>query len=79
MAGWLLNDVPASREIRQLLVEGIGDPYTRFITPQQFEAMGVYDVTGVGLNLGSTDEYSRKVGFDRPAETLPQQVLGLSC
>ena len=36
--------------------------------------MGIYDTTGVGLNLGSTDEYSRKVGFDRPVDDLPQQV-----
>lgn len=62
------------RSIRQLLVDGVGDPYTRFITPQQFEAMGVYDVTGVGMNLGSTDEYSRKVGFDRPVADLDQQA-----
>ena len=55
-------------------MDGIGDPYTRFITPQQFEAMAVYDVTGVGMNLGSTDEYSRKVGFDRAVEGLPTQV-----
>ena len=67
------------RAIRQLLSEGVGDPYTRFITPQQFEAMGVYDVTGVGMNLGSTDEYARKVGFDRPTEQLSQEVRPICC
>lgn len=62
------------RAIRKLLVEGVGDPYTRFVTPQQFEAMSVFDVTGIGLNLGSTDDYSRKVGFDRPTDELSPEV-----
>ena len=36
--------------------------------------MMVFDPTGVGMNLGSTDEYQRKVGFDDPVEQQPQNV-----
>ncbi|KAK9797379.1 hypothetical protein WJX73_007798 [Symbiochloris irregularis] len=71
-----LPDAPAAhRAIKKLLVEGVGDPYTRFVTPQQFEGMSVFDVTGIGLNLGSTDDYSRKVGFDRPADQLSPEAI----
>ena len=61
------------RAIRELLA-GLEDPFTRFVTPQQFQALMVFDVTGVGLNLGSTDEFQRKVGFDRPVESYPSDV-----
>jgi carboxyl-terminal processing protease len=30
----------------------LDDPYTRFLTPNQFTELSKYDVTGVGLNIG---------------------------
>ena len=50
------------RAIRQMLADGISDPYCRFITPAELAVMKKYDVTGVGLNLGTADEYVRKTG-----------------
>ena len=50
------------RAIRQMLADGISDPYCRFITPTELAVMKKYDVTGVGLNLGTADEYVRKTG-----------------
>ena len=70
---WTPTQMHASRAIRELLA-GLEDPFTRFVTPQQFQALMVFDVTGVGLNLGSTDEFQRKVGFDRPVESYPSDV-----
>ena len=61
-----LKDVPAARRAaRRLLAFSLPDPYSRFLSPEEFAAMARYDVTGVGLNLGSADEYERKVG-ERP-------------
>lgn len=37
--------------ISQMLVT-LQDPYSRFLTPQQFAQLAKYDVTGVGLNIG---------------------------
>ena len=39
---------------------GVSDPYCRFISPSELSAMKKYDVTGVGLNLGTAAEYSAK-------------------
>lgn len=39
---------------------GLSDPYCRFISPEELSAMKKYDVTGVGLNLGTGVEYTRK-------------------
>ena len=46
------------RAIREMLAYGLKDPYTRFITPPEFEAMRKYDVTGVGLNLATAEEFT---------------------
>lgn len=54
------------RAIRELLATGL-DPFTRFITPEDFLAMRKYDVTGVGLNLAPAEEYERKVGAPLPS------------
>jgi hypothetical protein len=43
-----------------MLARGISDPYSRFISPTEFAGMKKYDVTGVGLNLGTAEEYTRK-------------------
>lgn len=43
-----------------MLAAGVPDPYCRFISPPEFAAMKKYDVTGVGLNLGTAEEYVKK-------------------
>jgi C-terminal processing protease CtpA/Prc len=49
--------------VRALLAFGLkGDPYTRYAPPAEFAGMARYDLTGVGLNLGSGDEFGRKTG-----------------
>ena len=50
-----------------MLAKGTSDPYTRFITPEEFESMRKYDVTGVGLHLGTAEEFVRKTGLQLPA------------
>jgi len=49
-----------------MLAKGTSDPYTRFITPEEFESMRKYDVTGVGLHLGTAEEFVRKTGLRLP-------------
>lgn len=62
-----LRDSPAAyRAIREMLAKGTSDPYTRFITPEEFESMRKYDVTGVGLHLGTAEEFVRKTGLQLP-------------
>ncbi|CAK0738468.1 hypothetical protein CVIRNUC_001047 [Coccomyxa viridis] len=58
----------AYRAIREMLAYGLKDPYTRFITPPEFEAMRKYDVTGVGLNLATAEEFTRKSGMQLPED-----------
>ncbi|XP_052181460.1 carboxyl-terminal-processing peptidase 1, chloroplastic isoform X2 [Diospyros lotus] len=36
--------------IRQMLAS-LGDPYTRFLSPNEFSKMARYDMTGIGINL----------------------------
>lgn len=50
---------PACSVIRELL-GALRDPYSRFITPPEFSAMLKYDVSGVGLNLGTAEEFANK-------------------
>ncbi|GLC77774.1 hypothetical protein PLESTM_001141200 [Pleodorina starrii] len=45
------------RAVRDMLARGLSDPYCRFIGPSELEAMKKYDVSGVGLNLGTATEY----------------------
>ncbi|KAG2502153.1 hypothetical protein HYH03_000640 [Edaphochlamys debaryana] len=54
------------RAIRDLLARGLSDPYCRFIGPGELQAMKKYDVSGVGLNLGTANEYVVKTGNDLP-------------
>jgi hypothetical protein len=43
-----------------MITYGLKDPYCRFIQPTELQAMKKYDITGVGLNLGTAEEYSLK-------------------
>ncbi|CAM8893711.1 unnamed protein product [Rhodiola kirilowii] len=36
--------------IRKMLAS-LGDPYTRFLTPEEFSRMSRYDITGIGINI----------------------------
>jgi len=45
----------AYNAVRDMLKE-LNDPFTRFLTPQQFAPLSKYDVTGVGLNLGDGEK-----------------------
>ncbi|CAL8463652.1 g3186 [Coccomyxa elongata] len=71
----------AYRAIREMLAYGLNDPYTRFITPDEFQTMRKYDVTGVGLNLASAEEFTRKSGLPLPPDRADTQggvwVLGM--
>ena len=65
---------PGCRAIREMLAYGLKDPYTRFITPPEFEAMRKYDVTGVGLNLATAEEFTRKSGMQLPEDRKDAEV-----
>lgn len=43
-----------------MVARGLPDPYCRWVPPGEFAAMKKYDVTGVGLNLGTAEEYVKK-------------------
>lgn len=49
-------------QVRNMMAKGISDPYSRFITPSDFSSMRKYDVSGVGLNLGTAEEFVLKTG-----------------
>ena len=57
-----------------MLAYGLKDPYSRFITPTEFQAMRKYDVTGVGLNLATAEEFSRKSGMSLPEDRSGAEV-----
>ena len=48
---------------RSLLAQSIPgtDAYTRFLSPEEFERLAKYDISGVGLNVGTADEFEAKV------------------
>lgn len=49
------------RVVRRMLAEGVADPYTRYLSRGEFQEMLKYDVTGIGLNLGSLEDLRNKV------------------
>ena len=61
-----------------MLADGISDPYCRFITPGELAGMKKYDVTGVGLNLGTAEEFERKTGKELPASGAERDATGVS-
>lgn len=60
--------------IREMMAFGLGDPYSRFINPSEFRSMLKYDITTVGLNLGTAEEFSRKTGYPLPRGREASQV-----
>lgn len=52
----MLADV-YTRAIREMLSKGLDDPYTRFVTREEFSSLVKYDVSGVGMNVGTADDF----------------------
>lgn len=58
----------AHSAVREML-SYLRDPYSRFLSPQEFGAMMKYDVSGVGVNLGTLEDLRAKTDLvpARPA------------
>ena len=52
-----------------MMSKGLKDPYAKLISPDEFSTMQKYDMTGVGLNIGSSEEFYQKVV--RPSDSVP--------
>lgn len=67
----------AHSAIREMVLR-LKDPYSRFLSPAEFSAMSKYDISGVGLNLGTKQDLEEKTGLhpDFP-ETGGAWVVGL--
>ncbi|KAK2384419.1 Peptidase S41 family protein [Trifolium repens] len=57
-----------AHSIIKRMLASLGDPYTRFLSPEEFSKMARYDITGIGINL-------REVTDDNEDHKL--KVLGL--
>ena len=44
-----------------MIAKGLDDPYAKLMSAEEFQTMRKYDLTGVGLNVGSAEEYFDKV------------------
>ncbi|MED6124448.1 Carboxyl-terminal-processing peptidase 1, chloroplastic [Stylosanthes scabra] len=40
-----------AHQIIKRMLASLGDPYTRFLSPEEFSKMARYDMTGIGINL----------------------------
>lgn len=67
----------AHSAIREMVLK-LKDPYSRFLSPSEFSSMSKYDISGVGLNLGTKQDLEEKTGL-RPdfSETDGAWVVGL--
>ena len=52
----------AHSAIREMVLR-LRDPYSRFLSPSEFSAMSKYDISGVGLNLGTKVDLKDKTGL----------------
>lgn len=43
-----------------MLEKGLNDPYARITPKEEFSKLAKYDMTGVGLNVGSGEEYMQR-------------------
>ena len=59
----------AHSAIREMLLK-LRDPYTRFLSPDEFSAMSKYDISGVGLNLGTKQDLEEKTGLHPEFDTM---------
>ena len=67
----LLARCRLARSIRLTSVSGFSPVMrllhtSRLITPEEFDTMRKYDVTGIGLNLGTAEDFVRKIGVPLP-------------
>ena len=68
----------AYEAIREM-VEQLGDPYTRFMDPEQFKSMQIDtsgELTGVGIQI-SQDEETKKIIVISPIEDSPASAAGI--
>ena len=68
----------AYKSIREMLKK-LGDPYTRFMNPQEFKNMQIDtsgELTGVGLQLAA-DEKTKKLTVVAPIEDTPASTAGI--
>ncbi|GMH43501.1 hypothetical protein BSKO_11423 [Bryopsis sp. KO-2023] len=56
----------AYRAVKEMLARGLRDPYSRLIPLEEFDAMRKYDMTGVGLNVGTADDYVKNTASPLP-------------
>ena len=52
----------AHSAIREMVLR-LKDPYSRFLSPSEFSSMSKYDISGVGLNLGTKQDLEEKTGL----------------
>lgn len=48
-----------------MLSTGVRDPYTRFVPEDEFSALQKYDISGVGLNVGTAEDFEKNVVSER--------------
>lgn len=58
-----LRSMEETRSAVREMLSRLNDPYSRFLPPEEFSAMSKYDVSGVGVNLGTLDELQSKTGL----------------
>lgn len=49
------------RLIRTMMASGLNDPFAKLTPADEFGNMQKYDMTGVGLNIGTSEEFYQKV------------------
>lgn len=47
-----VRSIPEAHSVISSMIASLKDPYSRFLTPDQFARLAKYDITGVGLNIG---------------------------
>ena len=62
MARNIQDPTVAHSAIREMVLL-LKDPYSRFLSPSEFSAMSKYDISGVGLNLGTKSDLQEKTGL----------------
>ncbi|KAI4365189.1 hypothetical protein MLD38_021200 [Melastoma candidum] len=50
-----------AHDIIRRMLAGLGDPYTRFLSPDEFSKMARYDMSGIGINLREIPDNEGKV------------------
>lgn len=63
VAGRRIRDPSVAHSAIREMVLRLRDPYSRFLSPNEFSAMSKYDISGVGLNLGTKTDLKDKTGL----------------